>query len=287
MLQERFKFYLVTNASPAGTFAHTSNRLWECDTDVINLKKDPRECQDITSQLVKKNPGNKFKVIMGGGTGKFTPKKQRDVFGNFGERSDGENLIELWKRNNPNGKYVYDKTTLNALDLNRTASILGLFAPGHMSYKADANSSKEPTLAEMTATAIKLLQKEENGYFLFVEGGRIDHGNHETKAYKALDETIEFHKAIDTAIRSTSSKDTLIVVTADHSHTLSISGFPVRGNDILGVGGSMNEFLPAGVLPEEPELPIATLSYANGPGFVNNIRDGHRVDLSQVEFRKK
>lgn len=275
----------VTNASPAGAFAHTSNRLFECDGDVIKAGKDPKECQDITSQLVKNAPGNRFKVILGGGSAKFVPRRQRDANGNFGERSDGENLIDLWKKNNPNGQYVHNKTTLDAVDINRTSAILGLFTPSHMSFRADADPKKEPSLQEMTEVAIKLLQKEEKGFFLFVEGGKIDHGNHETKAYKALDETIELHKAVEAAVQLTSRKDTLIVLTADHAHTLSISGYPDRGKDILGLGGAVNENLPID-LPGEKSLPITTLSYANGPGFVNNIRDGKRVDLSQVEFRK-
>lgn len=275
----------VSHASPSGAFAHTSNRLWECDSDVIKSGKDPKDCQDIASQLINNAPGNQFKVIMGGGVAKMIPKRLKDGNGYSGERADGVNLIDVWKKNNPNGQFVYNKSGLNAVNLTRTSAILGLFKSGHMSYRSDADPNVEPSLQEMTETAIKLLQKEEKGFFLFVEGGKIDHGNHETKAYKALDETIEFHKAVASARDLTSSKDTLIIVTADHSHTLSFSGYPNRGNDILGLGGAVNENLPVDI-PGEKTLPIMTLNYANGPGFVNNIRDGKRVDLSHVEFRK-
>lgn len=68
----------------------------------------------------------------------------------------------------------------------------------------------------------------------FKTGGRIDHGHHDTKAHLALDETVEFAKAIKAAADMTYEEDTLIVVTADHAHTLSISGYPARGNDIFG-----------------------------------------------------
>lgn len=67
------------------------------------------------------------------------------------------------------------------------------------------------------------------------EGGRIDHGHHEAQAMKALDETVEFSEAIKKAVEMTSRNDTLIVVTSDHAHTMSVAGYPDRGNPILGL----------------------------------------------------
>lgn len=58
-------------------------------------------------------------------------------------------------------------------------------------------------------------------------GGRIDHGHHYSQAVRALDETVEFEKSIDLARKRTSEEDTLIVVTSDHSHTMSIAGYSV------------------------------------------------------------
>nr|CAD7268736.1 unnamed protein product [Timema shepardi] len=103
-----------------------------------------------------------------------------------------------------------------------------------MQYHLDADPTTEPTLPEMTATAIKMLQKDKSGYFLFVEGGRIDHAHHGTSAKKALDETVQFNEAVRVAAELTDEKDTLIVVTSDHAHVMSYSGYPTRGNDILG-----------------------------------------------------
>lgn len=65
-------------------------------------------------------------------------------------------------------------------------------------------------------------------------GGRIDHAHHSTKAQLALEETVQFDEAIKTAMERTNEEDTLIVVTADHGHTLSFSGYPSRGDSILG-----------------------------------------------------
>ena len=68
---------------------------------------------------------------------------------------------------------------------------------------------------------------------LFV-GGRIDHGHHDGKAKKALHETLSFEDAIKQAVDITNEEETLIIVTADHSHVFDIAGYPKRGNDILG-----------------------------------------------------
>lgn len=231
----------VTHASPSAVYAHSSNRNFECDADVSRLTNDTTDCQDIASQLVNNWPGNAFKVIFGGGRTKFIPNTETDVDGNSGERLDGVNLIEQWKSNRDNAYVVYDKVGLDSLDLVESDYVMGLFTPNHMNYNLDADREKEPTLAEMTEAAIQLLQKEENGYFLFVEGGRIDHGHHDAKAQKALDETVQFSEAIKRAVELTDREDTLIVVTSDHAHTMSISGYPSRGNDILGLNTLKSE----------------------------------------------
>ncbi|MFP5303733.1 alkaline phosphatase, partial [Cobetia sp. SIMBA_158] len=67
-----------------------------------------------------------------------------------------------------------------------------------------------------------------------VEAGRIDHAHHAGNAYNALNDTIEFAKAVKAAMDSTNPEETLIVVTADHSHVFTIAGYPKRGNPILG-----------------------------------------------------
>lgn len=125
----------------------------------------------------------------------------------------------------------------------------------------------------MTAAAIKVLSQDKNGYFLFVEGGRIDHAHHSTYATKALDETEQFSEAIQKAVELTSRSDTLIVVTSDHAHTMSLSGYPERGNPILGIGGTGSD-----------KLPYATLSYANGPSYSLHIKEGGRETLNQTEM---
>jgi alkaline phosphatase len=65
-------------------------------------------------------------------------------------------------------------------------------------------------------------------------GGRIDHGHHDNIAARALQETLTFEAAVSVAMTMTSQEDTLLVVTADHSHVFNIGGHPSRGNPILG-----------------------------------------------------
>lgn len=130
----------------------------------------------------------------------------------------------------------------------------------------------------MVAKAIDLLSKNKEGYFLFVEGGRIDHGHHATKAQYALDEAAEFSKAIAYARRAVSDHDTLIVVTADHAHTMSYSGYPARGNNIFGMAG----------VSEKDNLPYMTLSYANGLGsLLHQHPQGGRVNPTTLDYNHK
>lgn len=144
-----------------------------------------------------------------------------------------------------------------------------------MKYHLEADATVQPTLTEMTKKAIEVLRKEKNGYFLFVEGGLIDVAHHKLRAKLALDETVEFSKAVQQAVDMTSEDDTLIVVTSDHSHTLTMVGYPNRGNEILGLTGTL----------AADGLPFATLDYANGPTSEQKSEAAGcaRIDLSNVD----
>jgi len=117
--------------------------------------------------------------------------------------------------------------------------------------------------------ALDILERNPCGYFLLVEGGRIDHAHHGGNAYRALVDTVEFARAVQVALDRTDAKDTLVIVTADHAHVLTFAGYPVRGNPILGKVRSVDDH---GVSKKDLELaedglPYTTLSYANGPGY--------------------
>lgn len=270
----------ITHASPGGSYAHVAERHWETDTDVLEGGYDPNQCHDIATQLVKSKPGKDFKVILGCGRQSFLPKETIDEEGDKGIRSDGINLIDEWKREKYERKsrhvYVWNRTSLfDVIEHPENYDhVLGLFESTHCPYHLEGSPETEPTLAEMTEAAIKVLQKEKNGFFLFVEGGRIDHAHHSTYATLALDETVELAKAVRKGTEMTSEKETLIVVTSDHAHTMSVSGYPKRGNPINHVVGKN----------AADNIPYATLTYANGPGYRPPNDDGSRYDPSQGDY---
>lgn len=160
----------VTHASPSANYAHSANRLFECDADVNHTGYNANDCQDIASQLIYNKPGNGINVIFGGGRTKFIPNTMKDVDNSDGEREDGKNLINDWTKHNPNAKVIFDKVGLDNLNVDDTEYVLGLFASSHMDFNLDANHTKQPRLLDMVEKAIHILQKEKNGFVLFVEG---------------------------------------------------------------------------------------------------------------------
>ncbi|RXG68193.1 Alkaline phosphatase, tissue-nonspecific isozyme [Armadillidium vulgare] len=140
------------------------------------------------------------------------------------------------------------------------------------------NNSTIPSLKKLTEIAITRLSRNENGFFLMVEGGRIDHALHSSKAHAALMEIQELEEAVEAALNMTNIEDTLIIVTADHSHVMTINGYPSRGHDILGI--LADDFV-------RDNLPYATLMFTTGFG-ANYSWNGERVlrkNLTNVDTR--
>ena len=117
------------------------------------------------------------------------------------------------------------------------------------------------------------MSKNPNGFFLMVEGGRIDHGSHANNAYRTLTDAVAMDAALKVALAKVSLKDTLIIVTADHSHTMSMAGYSDRDAPILGV----STFRGKPVLDLKGK-PYTTIGYANGPG----AKEGPRKDLTNA-----
>jgi alkaline phosphatase len=262
----------ITHATPAGTYAHTPDREWEGD---LKLPAEARAAgfPDIARQLVELSHGDGIEVALGGGRAFFLPASATDPEypEKKGARQDGRDLAAEWQKKHPGGAYVWKRDQLLAVDAAKTNRVLGLFDTSHLKWEADRASDRggEPSLSEMTARALDVLERSPKGYFLLVEAGRIDHGHHAGNAYRALGDTIELSNAVRVALERTKRDETLIVVTADHSHTLTMSGYPTRGNDILGkVVGSSGEEAPSPKPAEDlTKRPYTTLSYANGPGY--------------------
>ncbi|ALC41458.1 CG1809 [Drosophila busckii] len=274
----------VTHASPAGVYAHIADRNWENDMEVAAGGCDPEQTLDIARQLVEWPTGQQLKVILGGGRQNFLNSTVRDETGYAGNRQDGRNLIKQWlsdrQSENVTAKYVWSRKGLTELNLEHTDYLLGLFASDHLPYDGDRHRSTkhsaqaDPSLTELTEAAIRVLQRNDKGYFLFVEGARIDMAHHSNYAQRSLEDTAEFARAVQQAREMTSEEDTLIVVTSDHSHVMTINGYPHRDESITGV----IDYLA------DDQLPWSILSYANGPGYAGTYKKSEgRVRLTDTD----
>lgn len=256
----------ITHATPAATYAKSPERNWESN-DGLSEEAVENGCKDIADQLVSFDAGDGIDVVLGGGRRHFLPNSDG------GKRTDDRDLTSEWQAAHPAGSYVETGAEFAALNAATAGPVLGLFNSSHMSYDADrkANSKDEPSLSEMTAKSIDMLSRDEDGFFLMVESGRIDHGHHAGSAYNALTDAVELANAVQVAMDKTSAEDTLIIVTADHSHVFTIAGYPTRGNPILGKvvtndGSGEPEATPS---LAGDSLPYTTLGYTNGPGFAD------------------
>ncbi|MYM22053.1 sulfatase-like hydrolase/transferase [Duganella sp. FT135W] len=253
----------LTHATPATTFSHICNR---------NAQ------YHIAAQLVPGGVGfnsalgDGVDVLMGGGRNHFTPF---DAATNKTGRADGRNLlIELAAKGYAVGA---NKTDMSAAVAGK--KFIGLYSSkSHLEYELDRTASPpvgegatQPSLAEMTVKAMDLLSSNKDGYFLMVEGGRIDHALHGTNAKRALTDTIAFDDAIKAALDKAKLTDptlanTLIVVTADHDHTLAFNGYGKKGNPILDINRGYKDNLPS---KDADGNTYTTLVFGNGPNRPN------------------
>ncbi|KAF0813668.1 Alkaline phosphatase 4 [Andreprevotia sp. IGB-42] len=243
----------ITHATPAATYSHV------CHRDAENT---------IAAQAVPGGAGYNAKlgtgldVLMGGGSRFFLPTT---VTG--GKRTDGRNLINEMKAQG----YTYASTgaELKAIDGKATSKLFALFTNDHMDYELDRvkKSLDQPSLTDMTLKSIDVLGKNANGFFLMVEGGRIDHALHATNAKRALEDAVAFDNAIQAALtemekRDPGLKNTLIVVTADHDHTMTINGYGKKGSNILG---TVKNYKDGTELKDADGNNYTALVFGNGP----------------------
>ena len=261
----------ITHATPAAAYAHAADRSWEAA-----VPEDAQGvCADIASQLVAFPHGDGVDVALGGGRAMFLPAGTADPEEpeRNGYRRDGRDLAAEWLAAGEGRRYVYDLAGFEALPAQ--GQVLGLFEQSHMEFEADRaeDLGGEPSLAAMTRFAIERLARSDEdqpGFLLIAEGGRIDHAHHAGNAYRALTDAIAFADAVQEAVSMTEPEDTLIVVTADHSHTLTIAGYPARGNPILGFVVQAD----GEAAKDAQGLRYTTLGYANGPGALRRLADG-------------
>ena len=268
----------ITDATPGAMYAHTAHRSWESDAD-LSEEAVRNGCIDIARQLTEFKFGDGLDVMFGGGRMNFLPDTMADpeYADKKGKRKDGRDLTAEWlKRYSNSGAYAWNSEGFAKIDPANVTHALALFERDNMQYEADRAKDKggEPSLTEMSLKAIDILAKNPNGYVLMIEGGRIDHGSHANNAYRTLTDAVAFNEAIKAVLAKVDVEETLIIVTADHSHTLAIMGYPDRDTDILGLVKERGKLALA-----DDKKPYTVIQYASGPG----AKAGERADLTKVD----
>ena len=263
----------VTQAGISAAYAHL------CQRDGENT---------IATQLVPDGPGTNARlgdgvdVILGGGWARFLPKD--DPRGS--SRNDGRDLFAemrakgyavIGRQGELAAAAQAAQGTTQPVD-----KLLGLFARGTMSFEADRLGTSEPSLAEMTGRAIDLLAQKRTGFLLIVEGHNIGEALDGSLARKALQEGRGFDDAVKVAIdklRATDPelRDTLVVATADHDHTLVMNGnasFVERTTETRpGVLGLLRPYdAPAQLAQDASGRPYTTLVFGTGEKRVRGPR---------------
>ncbi|VDO06351.1 unnamed protein product [Rodentolepis nana] len=254
----------ITHASPAGAYAHISYRKWESNSHVEkDCPSEQSRPKDIARQMLEDHPD--INVMIGGGLDMFHDKN------NGGQRTDGRNIAEEWlKRMQDQGrkaKLVKSAKEFMTTDFTGVDYLLGLLASSHVDFEADRKPD-EASLANMTTVAIKILSRQPNGFFLFVEGGRIDHAHHGNLGKQ---------EAIREGVKMVDLKETLVIVTADHSHSFHLVGEPSRRTSLL----ALDESYSPRTLDNKGMIPLL---YSSGSaGKVNELRG----DLNGKEILAK
>lgn len=284
----------ITHATPAACYSHINFRDLERE---IALQALP------TDATYNARLGSGVDILMGGGRQFFVPSGVVDEEGGTGSRSDGRDLRAEFQA--AGYSYVWNQTGFDALSA-ADMPVLGLFERSHMEYEYDRplDTGGEPSIIDMTAKSIEMLQQatanSDRGYFLMVESGRIDHAHHATNAFRALTDADAFDQAIAAAVAAVDLRDTLIIVTADHSHVFTIAGYPLRPIEDLGYplpeGTDIDpgyldapdsnildvayDFTGTAVEPltDSNGVPYTVLSYANGSSYRGSARVDPRMD---------
>lgn len=278
----------ITHATPAACYAHINDRDLENDIALQSLPGDA---------FYNTFLGSGLDLIAGGGRRQYVPNTVFDEEGSKGVRTDGRDLRVEYQAQG----YTYTWNTAGWDQLvPANLPVLALFESSHMEYEYDrpADLGSEPSLADLTKKSIELLSADSDGFFLHVESGRIDHAHHAGNAYRALTDTEEFDQAIGAAIAMVDLSETLIVVSADHSHVFNIAGYPLRPASELQypVGNAPPDYLNApnsGLLNvvydidasgnvieagDTNDVPYTVLVYGNGPGYRGAPRVDPRLD---------
>ncbi|XP_063589223.1 alkaline phosphatase, tissue-nonspecific isozyme-like [Penaeus indicus] len=267
----------LTHGTPSALYARSPSRYWEDDAKVpVHAHAT---CKDIARQLVENEPGRNINVLLGGGRRHWIPLTEfdREERDQRGRRTDGRNLLDAWvhdkKTRDLHAEYVWNKAQFDSVDPRYTDYLLGIFGYSHLDFEVDRNKGPtgDPSLVEMTVKAIQILRKNPHGFFLMVEAGRIDHAHHHNNGRRALEEIGALDEAVRNALNITQPSETLLVLTADHSHVFTFGGDNTpRGHPVMGFDKETSDL---------DGKPYTTLLYGNGPGYAHTTPTG-RQDLT-------
>ncbi|MDI6027762.1 alkaline phosphatase [Corticibacterium sp. UT-5YL-CI-8] len=256
--QTRKSVGVVTNselqdATPAAVFAHTRRRAdkAEINEQTFNVKPD---------------------VIFGGGSAYFLPQTTPGS-----KRKDDKDFVKMYQ--DAGYTLATSKAELSAAAGSNSGKVLGIFHTGNMDTTLDREFLKkgtvekfpdQPGLVDMTQAALGQLSKNPEGFVLIVEAANVDKMSHPLDWDRAVVDTIEFDKAIGAAREfAANNPETLIVVTGDHTHGVSIIG-------------TVNDEKPGTDMREK----VGTYSDAGFPNYIDENKDGYpdRVDVSRRLF---
>ncbi|CCF58447.1 hypothetical protein KAFR_0E02950 [Kazachstania africana CBS 2517] len=196
----------ITDATPASFSAHADFRIQE---DLIALH-----------QLGNYPLGRMVDLMIGGGRTHYYSGKSR--YGPSGTRKDNRNLID--EAINNGWQYVGSRSEFDSLKLGHNVSLplLGLLADYDIPFDLDRSHSKYPSLEEQTITALNALsaatKNSDKGFFLLVEGSRIDHAGHQNDPAAQVREVLAFDRAFKAAVEFAENSDveTILISTSDH-----------------------------------------------------------------------
>lgn len=243
----------VQDATPAAVVAHTRKR---------------GDKAEINGMLFDVKPD----VLLGGGSAYFLPQATAGS-----KRKDDKDYIAMFKE--AGYSLATSKAELATAAGTNTGKILGLFHTGNMDAVLDREFLKkgttakfpdQPGLVDMTKVALDNLSKNPEGFFLMVEAASIDKMSHPLDWDRAIFETIEFDKTIGIAREfAAKNPDTLIIVTGDHTHGVSIIG-------------TVDDNKPGTEMREK----VGTYAEAGFPNYEDKDGDGYpdKVDVSRRLF---
>jgi alkaline phosphatase/streptomycin-6-phosphatase len=278
----------LTDATPAVLDAHINDRGCQGPANMANCTPSRKE-NGGPGSIAEQSVDHHVNVLLGGGLARF----QQVITG--GPHA-GKTVVQSAALQGYN--VVFDAANLDAADQDR---VLGLFNAGNMSLEwsglqampfpgsglpggqvcnENQRPANEPSLADMTAKAIDLLDdrqgwhdRNRRGFLLQVEGASIDKQDHVESPCQQIGETIAFDRAIRVALKyAESHPDTLIIVTADHAHTSQI--VPVPGTEPLGRPGTLSTLLTKG------DRSMMTINYATRPHGQSQDHTGSQVRIA-------